>query len=330
MRKVKFFLKGAGLGLFACLCGAWGFLGHRTINQLAIYQLPGEMRSFFYANRNYLVRESVGPDLRRNTDSLEAPRHFIDLELYGDSAAWKMPLHWQDAVKAYGLDTLRKYGYVPYEVIMMKDLLTGAFRMKNKDSILFYAADLGHYIGDAHVPLHATANYDGQLSHQKGIHSLWESQVPDLELESYDLFNGHESTYLSDPSTAIWAVIRESHAMVDNLLSQEKEASLGFPDTVKFKTEIRNGRTYKTYTEAFARKYAERLGRTVNQRLLAAGNLVADFWFTSWVDAGKPDLRGLLDAGSADAQKESLEYREYRQNRLLRDHLLIAREPHED
>ena len=47
--------------------------------------------------------------------------------------------------------------------MMSLEKLTSAFKSKNKDSILFYAADLGHYVGDLHVPLHITNNYDGQL-----------------------------------------------------------------------------------------------------------------------------------------------------------------------
>lgn len=45
--------------------------------------------------------------------------------------------------------------------------LTKAFKDKNRAEILFLAADLGHYIGDAHMPLHTSANHDGQLSDQK-------------------------------------------------------------------------------------------------------------------------------------------------------------------
>jgi len=38
--------------------GSWAFLIHRTVNQLAIYQLP----PFFYENIDYLVQHSVRPD----------------------------------------------------------------------------------------------------------------------------------------------------------------------------------------------------------------------------------------------------------------------------
>ena len=38
--------------------------------------------------------------------------------------------------------------------------------------VLFLATDLGHYIANAHVPLHTTLNYNGQLSNQSGFHAF--------------------------------------------------------------------------------------------------------------------------------------------------------------
>ena len=38
---------------------------------------------------------------------------------------------------------------------------------KNQTKILRYAAELGHYIADAHVPLHASSNHNGQLPIKK-------------------------------------------------------------------------------------------------------------------------------------------------------------------
>ncbi len=109
------------IGLFLVqLLGGWGYLVHRTVNQLAIYQLPKKMLPFFYSHKELLVKESVTPDVRRSTDPAEAPRHFIDLEAYGDSAAWKMPHRWENAVTQFSNDSLVKYGFLPYEVLRIE------------------------------------------------------------------------------------------------------------------------------------------------------------------------------------------------------------------
>lgn len=132
--------------------GNWGFLIHRTVHQLAVYKLPKGMQPFFYNNMEYLVSNAPRPDTRVGTDSTEGPKHYIDFELLGDSAAWKIPLTRAEAVRQFGMDSLVHTGYLPYQIETMLDLLTNAFRNKNRDSILFYAADIGHYIADAHVP----------------------------------------------------------------------------------------------------------------------------------------------------------------------------------
>ncbi len=116
---------------------SWGFLVHHTTQQLAIYELPKAMQPFFFTAMKGLVKDATRPDERRNTDQTEAPKHFIDLEFYGDSAAYKMPLNWDDAVAKYTKDTLVKYGYLPYHVIAMKAKLVEAFTAKDKDKILF-------------------------------------------------------------------------------------------------------------------------------------------------------------------------------------------------
>ncbi|MBD0376902.1 MAG: hypothetical protein ICV51_14885 [Flavisolibacter sp.] len=310
------------------VCSSWGFLVHRTINQLAIYQLPKAMQPFFLRNETYLVQQAVRPDLRRNEDPTEAPKHFIDLEPFGDSAAWKMSHTWSEAIAKYSKDTLIKYGYVPYWIIEMKSKLTNAFRSSNRDSILFYAADLGHYIGDANVPLHTSVNYDGQLTGQRGLHSLWESMVPELNMNQYQLYNKRRTRYLTHPEEAVWNAIRSAHLLVQNVVQQEQEASKTFKDSTKYRVQLRNGREVRSYTTSFAKAYSEKLGNTVNQQLLHSANLIADIWYTSWVDAGRPNLNHLLDKQPTKEEKRKWkeELHAYRSNQLIQKNLLLARQ----
>ena len=309
------------------LVSSWGFLVHRTVNQLAIYQLPKSMQPFFYKNMEYLVKHSVRPDLRRNEDPAEATKHFIDLEIFDDSAAWKMPLQWEQAAARYSLDTLIKYGYVPYYIMVMKDNLVRAFANKNADSILFYAADLAHYIGDAHVPLHTSINYDGQLTNQKGLHALWETVVPELELSNYYLSSKHRAVYLSRPEDAAWNAVRSGFVLLNDVFEQEKQASLLFTDSTKYRMQTRNGREVKYYTSAFAKEYGRRLGNTINIQLTRSSGLIADFWYTCWVDGGKPAMKSLLKNGFTNTDKKQckMEYIAFRHNELIKKNWLIAK-----
>jgi hypothetical protein len=322
--------KGTGAGMFLVglllITASWGFLVHKTVHQLAVYELPEEMTPFFFSNMDYLVTNAPRPDIRRNQDSTEATKHFIDLEMYGKDAANKMPADWNTAVKKFSKDTLLKYGYVPYHILYMKERLTEAFRRKDKDSILFYAADLGHYIADANVPLHTTVNYDGQLTNQKGLHSLWESMIPELEIGDYNLYTAHTAVYLKNPGQAIWQAVRRAAAQVPVMLEKEKQASSQFTEETKFRTQIRRGRETKSYTTAFAKAYAAALKPSINEQLTRSADLIADFWYTSWVDAGKPALSGLTKDWNTETEKRwKAEVEAFRNNKLLENKWLLSK-----
>jgi len=323
MKKGRLLIYFGGLVLISMVCGSWGFLVHRTVGQLAIYELPGKLRPFFFKNEEYVVRNAPRPDQRRNVDSTEATKHFIDFEIYGDSAAWKMPRNWEQAVAKYSKDSLLKYGYLPYLIVMVKDSLTTAFRNKSADSILFYATDLGHYIGDAHVPLHTSVNYDGQLTNQKGLHSLWESMIPELGLDNYQLSSKHKARYLDHPEEQIWATLQHSFSLLHDVFAQEKEASKNFVDSTKYRVQMRRGREVKTYSPEFANAYNKLLGSSINDQLIASADLIADFIYTAWLDAGSPKLDVALSKKEKKQCKREL--KSFKKNELIRDSMLLVK-----
>lgn len=327
MRIIRNFLVLALLAALLVTTASWGFLVHKTVHQLSVYELPDNLQKFFYLNMEDIVTNAPRPDIRRNTDSTEASKHFIDIEAYGDSAINQLPLTWTDAVKKYCVDTLLKYGYVPYHVIFMKNKLTEAFKLGNRDSILFYAADLGHYISDANVPLHTSINYDGQLTGQKGLHSLWESMVPEIEINNYNLHSKHKARYLKHPEQEIMKAVKHANSLLPDVFSKEKEISATFSDSEKYRVQIRNGKEYKNYKSAFAKAYSAALKNTINNQLINSANLTADFWYTSWVDAGRPNLDNRANVFFTKADKKALkaEKRAFRKNRLISDSLLISK-----
>ncbi|WP_439506762.1 zinc dependent phospholipase C family protein [Sediminibacterium sp.] len=313
------------LSVFLVGLSSWGFLVHRTIHQLAVYQLPAEMAGFFHSNMPKLVYDAPRPDTRRNTDSTEAPKHFIDLEPFNEKPAYHLPHDFDKAIAKYSLDTLTKYGYVPYQIIVLKNQLTNAFKMQNKDSILFYAADLGHYIGDANVPLHTTVNYDGQLTNQQGLHSLWESMIPELEIEQYNLYSGHKVRYLRNPIKDVFRAIKRAHELLPSMFAKEVETTLAFTDSTKYRYQMRNGKQSRSYTAAFAKAYSEKLRPTINQQLLHSADMIANFWYTAWIDAGKPDLSGITNWSDEKQAQYASELEAYNANELIKRNLLEAR-----
>lgn len=292
MKKVFLFLL---LLSFSHTSFCWGFYAHRKINYYAVFLLPPEMLILYKPYISFLEEHAVDPDKRRYAIAEEGPRHYIDIDHYGAYPFNSLPRKWNDAVAKFSEDTLNVYGIVPWWVQTMLYRLTEAFKEKNQARILKISAELGHYIADAHVPLHASSNHDGQYTDQKGIHGFWESRIPELLAEKqWDFFIG-KAEYIKNPLDFAWARVLESAAAADTVLKFEKQLSLQFPADQKFSFENRNGTTIRQYSSAYTTAYNQKLEGMVERRMRQSIFAVASFWYTAWVNAGQPDLSHLSD-----------------------------------
>lgn len=288
----------------------WGFYAHKKINYYAVFLLPPEMMVLYKPNIDFLSEHAVDPDKRRYAVPEEGPKHYIDIDHYGKYPYDSLPRKWNDAVVKYPEDSLNAYGIVPWWVQTMLYRLTGAFKEKNQAKILRYSAEIGHYIADAHVPLHANSNHNGQLTDQKGIHGFWESRIPELLAETnpitigWNFFIG-KAEYIKNPSDFIWKRVLESAAAADTVLRFEKELTKKFPADQKYSFEERNGITIRQYSSAFTKAYDDMMKGMVERRMRQSIYAVASFWYTAWVNAGQPDLTRLSNKEfSAEDLKE--------------------------
>lgn len=270
----------------------WGFWGHKRINRIAVFTLPPQMLILFKENIEYLTEHAVDPDKRRYSDPDEASRHYIDIDRYGTYPNFDLPRRWRDAVMKYSEDTLKAHGIVPWHIQTMMFRLTEAFEKKNKSRILQTAAELGHYVADAHVPLHCTRNYNGQLTGQNGIHAFWESRIPELFGDNYDYFVG-KAEYIDNVEDFIWKFVMESASQVDSVLSIERALSKQFGDDKKYSFEQRGNVMVRTYSVEFSDAYAKALNNMVERKLRKAILALGSIWYTCWVKAGSPDLQNL-------------------------------------
>lgn len=270
----------------------WGFFAHQRINRVAVFTLPPEMIGFYKNHIDYITEASVNPDRRRFFSADEAPRHYLDLDHYGDSALYTMPRFWKDAVSQYSEDTLKAYGILPWHIYKMYFQLRDAFAVKDPEKILRLSAELGHYLADAHVPLHTTENYNGQLSGQEGIHAFWESRLPELFSDNYDFFIG-KAEYLANPQQAAWRAIESAHHAVDSVLVEERKLAAEFGEK-KFSFETKGKQTQKVYALEYAKAYHKILDGMVEKQMRASVKMIGSFWYTAWVDAGQPDIEILL------------------------------------
>jgi hypothetical protein len=226
-------------------------------------------------------------------------------------------------VKAYAVDHLSEHGILPYNLLRVYRRLTEAFYLKNTTAILRLSAEMGHYVGDAHVPLHTTKNYNGQLTNQIGIHGFWESRIPELFAdERYDYFVG-QAQYIKDPNAFFWKIIEESHQLVDSVLIIEKRLSKIFPQDQQYCFEDRMGVTIRTQCRAYAEAFQQAMQGMVERRMRETILNVASVWYSAWIDAGQPDLRKLLtptDDKEEQEQMKSLQIALQKGRALGREH----------
>lgn len=268
--------------------GNWGFYAHKLINRLAVFSLPEPLFPFYRLHIFTITQWAVNADKRRYVVEDEGPMHFLDMNAYSAEVLdrWRNDVRYFDSIPQH---IWREHGAVPQQIQRRSYQLTQAFMRHDTQEILTLSADIGHYIGDAHVPLHTTSNYDGQETGQTGVHGLWESRLPELFVEQYDLF-GHQAQYVDDISKRIWDALEKSSRCVDSVLTIEYDLESEFNTHVK-SHDIRGVRLQHQFSREFSNKYHRRLSGMVERRLRASIALTADVWYTCWVNAGQPDLQ---------------------------------------
>jgi hypothetical protein len=284
---------------------SWGFYGHKRINRMAVFTLPPEMVTFYKSHIEFVTNHAVDPDKRRYGVEGEAPRHYIDIDHYGEHAFDSVPKFWKAAIAKYSEDTLMAYGIVPWQIEKHYYKLLNAFKNENLDQILSYSADLGHYIADAHVPLHTTENYNGQLTGQRGIHGFWESRIPELKAEDYDYFVGR-AKYVDSPIKSAWKIVYDSHMGVDSVLKFEAALNKEFPQDRKYAYENRGNLMMKVYSLEYTNRYDLMIKGQVERRMRESIIMVGSLWYTAWVNAGKPNLEKLGQKDVSDSLKKQM------------------------
>jgi hypothetical protein len=263
------------------LSSGWGFDVHRFVTGRAIALLPPEIRPFFEKHAAFIAEHSVDPDLWRTAGfEIEPPRHFLDLDAYGAYPFDALPRDYAAAVAKFGEETLAKNGTVPWRLQDVYDRLVKAFEQHKAGSspyalenIKFFVAILAHYAADAHVPLHAVVNYDGQLTGQHGVHSRFESELfaryaRELRVDPPQL------EPVSQPLEHVFDTLLESYQRVAPLLEADRQA-------------IGDGTEYDD--AYFARFYAA-MRPTLEERLSKSAASAAALVAGAWNKAGRPTL----------------------------------------
>lgn len=251
----------------------WGDKGHKLTASKAFECLPSEL-SFMLRWKKDIVEHAPDPDHRKKGDKTEAPKHFIDIDYYQEFQKGTLILN-QDSLKSkYGEKVFLEQGILPWATEATLENLTKAFRQMDTSAIKLYASDLAHYVADGFQPQHATVNYDGKLTGQKGIHFRYEITMLDSNLtELENEVRPEDAYFVSEPEKYIFSYIDGADMYAETILSADRFA-------FKASGEKYDGNYYKLMW--FRTKHM-----TV-QQIDSAARALASLYYTAWVNAGKP------------------------------------------
>jgi hypothetical protein len=260
---------------------AWGSAAHQYIMGRAIGLLPATLRPFFERHRDELVMRVNDPDLWRVAGWDEGPHHFLDFggDEYGAYPFTLLPRDRAAAVRRFGEATVRKNGLLPWRAEEMFGRLRSAFedvarrRPFAESNAVFFAAVTAHYFQDAHQPLHATVNHDGQLTGQTGLHSRFETALFE-RFEDRLSVTPPRPVAMTAPRDAAFDILIESYRLVDPLLVADREAAAG----------------RRTYNDAYYTRFLERAGPLLERRLADSIATTAGLIMGAWNEAGRPSL----------------------------------------
>jgi len=254
---------------------AWGPTGHDIVNTWAIQTLPPEMRPFFEANRQYIVEHANDPDVWMIEDRYERKRHYIYLDKYGIFPFLGLPHSFKQAVGQYGSGRVNRDGLLPWQVGESSLRLTEAFKSRNWDQVKLKAAVLAHYVADAQDPLHVTRNYDGQLTDQTGLADRFEIRLLDRYSKLF-ILHPDDAVKIDDPTEYAFQNCLVAYTWLDSTLLADLRAREGLPD----------------YTDEYFDRFYSQVGANVMKAINEAAHDAGSYWYTAWINAGKPALPG--------------------------------------
>ena len=266
------------LGLPAA-AAAWAGAQHIQINRAAGRNVPDEMAPFRAFSRP-MVFPSIYPDLWKGADLDEEPRHYFEPDRLPPGTNLRdLP---RDQAAALAALRLRPdlVGIAPWTILDLLGQMTDAMRTNDWLWAARCGATLSHYVADLHMPLHCTANFNGQETGQHGIHTRWESDMVKTFFRP-DQISLEPAVHLDDPFRAVMDWTAHSASLVPAVLQADLAAKRSAGGRID--------------TEGYYRKLWELSSPLVAAQISSAASHLSSLWYTAWVDADKPPIPSPFD-----------------------------------
>jgi hypothetical protein len=256
---------------FLILC-AWGSTGHHIISLNATKAFTGKAQTLSFIS-SFIIAHASDADYRKDKDPTEGPKHFIDIDSYQEFVkTGKISQNYDTVVALHESNFVIEQGILPWAIINTFDSLETAFKRNDWIAAEVFAADLGHYVGDSHQPLHLTSNYDGQKTGQSGVHSRYETTMIG-KYSGQITYNVDSVVVIPNVANYVFNYIYENYKYKDSILFADKEAT-NFAGSIS--------------STAYLPKFWELTGGFTTLLMKNASDRLANLIYTAWVEAGAP------------------------------------------
>jgi hypothetical protein len=256
------------------LFSAWGWQGHWKISHHAPASFPQSMSFLVPSWTTLLADHASDADDRKATDPTESPRHYINMDSYPEfNSTGRIPQTYDSVVALHGYSFVLDAGTLPWAIMNTFSSLKDAFAQKDWNKCVLYASDIGHYVADAHMPLHLTKNFDGQYTGQDGIHSRYESKMISRFYDQIE-YPDDPAVYVDDLNAFVFSFVYHDFKYKDSVLLADTYARM-----------VSGGSTSST---AYYNALWERTGPFTTGLFKHASWSIACLIYTAWVQAGSP------------------------------------------
>ena len=232
---------------------SWGYTGHEKISHEAHLSYSQEM-SQFDAWTDFLASHASDADERKAWDPDEGIKHYIDIDNYQQFINYgTIPQTLDSVIDIYGYNFVYDQGILPWATLTTFDSLVACMARHDWNQAKYFAADLGHYVGDGHMPLHITRNYNGQYSGNNGIHSRYESTMINNYIDEIS-YVGYNVDIIDDISQYVFSYLYTNYTYVDSVLIADDYAQniSGNTNSIGLQTGFM-GKIKKFYCSAFCK-----------------------------------------------------------------------------
>lgn len=272
----KYFFSSILLLSLSVILISWGATGHSKISESSSLSYNAQMQDFL-TWVSFLTEHASDADYRKDSDPTEGPKHYIDIDNYSlFNSTGRIPQTYDSVIALYGSTFVIDNGILPWATERTFDSLRNCMQRSDFAKAQIFAADLGHYVADGHMPLHITKNYNGQLTGNTGIHSRYESTMINAHIAEI-IYYGEDATEISNVNQYIFDYLYENYPYCDSVLAADNYA-----------------KTISSNTSSAAYKQAlwDKSKSFTIPLFDHASHALAALIYTAWIQAGSPPILG--------------------------------------